>query len=94
MWKDEDGDLILRYVHNLITIMTKPFFIHLLLLFLSQVRGIEFYYGLLKNVNQCFEQHLSGQILMTGEVYFNDVNPIKLKISNPSDEVILERVRN
>ena len=61
------------------------------LLFL-QVNGIEFYYTLKKNTNQCFEQYLSGQTLMTGEINFVGEHTISLTIEGPEKVLILSKV--
>ena len=66
----------------------------LLILFVQQVASIEFYYNLQKNVDQCFEEHLGAQLLMTGEIFFEGSGSIKLFVENPKSDVILTQVSN
>ena len=69
------------------------FFVFLFsLIYISQVSAIEFYYTIQKNVNQCFEHHLAGQTLMTGEVSFVSSYPVQLNIENPDGTPAVSKV--
>ena len=63
------------------------------LLLLSQSAAIEFYYNLLHGGENCFEEHLAGQTLVTGEVFFTRSGPVDFRILNPINDEVLVRVR-
>ena len=52
-------------------------------------QSIEFYYMLSKGSEQCFEEHLGGQTLVTGEVFYGRPGSLTLTVSNPKDSRIL-----
>jgi len=70
---------------------TKKFLL-LLVFLISQTSGIEFYYTLMHRAEHCFEEHLAGQTLVNGEIYFAKKGEILLSITDPSEDEILTRV--
>lgn len=64
-----------------------------ILLLLSAVEGIEFYYTVDRTLENCFEDHLPEQALMTGEVYFEHGAGISMKITSPIGKPTLNKVR-
>jgi hypothetical protein len=59
----------------------------------GRTTALEFYYTVMRDIEQCFEEHLGEQTLVTGEIYFDKHGPITLTVRNPRDHVILGKVR-
>ena len=53
---------------------------------------LEFYYMPTRGKLQCFEEYMSGETLVTGEIYSAQPNSIYLWVLNPKDTTILEKV--
>ena len=64
----------------------------LAILFIGNCYGIEFYVSIPYQTERCFEEHLAGQTLVTGEIFYERNGYLSLKIRDPSDNEILTRV--
>ncbi len=63
-----------------------------LMLSAQSVLGVEFFFSLVRDTDQCFEEHLSGETLVTGEVFFDKSAQIAMWVLNPQDHKILLKV--
>ena len=64
----------------------------ILFLLASEIQAIDFFYTIEKNIDNCFEDHLSDNIFMTGEIYFDGNANITMTIENPFAFIILTKV--
>ncbi len=79
----------------MVVTLTRPIGLILLLsaaLFWGQARGVEFFYTVLKGAEQCFEEHLPGQTLVTGGAFFGRGGPLVVTVLNPKGNSILLKV--
>lgn len=59
-----------------------------------EANAMEFYYTLMRNSEQCFEEHLSARTLVTGEVFFTRSGSLTLTVLNPRDKKVLIKVQH
>ena len=70
----------------------KSLTIALFLFLAAEIKAIEFFYTVQDNIDNCFEDYLTEQILMTGEVYFDTYGLITLTVEDLLNTIVLTKV--